>query len=163
MKLIDMKKYLLLFCIVTLALSSCRKKIDDTTFDAAAQALIDDKAIQDYFLQKGTPPPTKDPSGLYYTIVNPGTGAHPTTASNITVGYTASTLDDVVVDNKPSYYFAPLDGLIEAWRIGIPKIGTGGTIILYAPSGLGYGNVANGATPASTVLIFKITLQGFNN
>lgn len=158
-----MKKYLLLFCILTLALSSCRKKIDDTTFDAAAQALADDKAIQDYFLQNGMTPATKDPSGLYYTIVNPGTGPHPTVASNITVGYTATTLDGVLVDNKPSYYFAPLDGLIDAWRIGIPKIGTGGTIILYAPSGLGYGNNANGATPANSVLIFNITLQGFNN
>ena len=158
-----MKKYFLLFCVLTLALSSCRKKINDATFDATAQALADDKAIQDYFLQNGMTPPTKDPSGLYYTIVDPGTGAHPTTASNITVAYTASTLDNVVVDSHPSYYFSPLNSLVEAWKIGVPKIGVGGTIILYTPSGLGYGNTVSGSVGANTVLIFKITLQGFNN
>ena len=163
MKFIKMKKYLLLFCLITIALSSCRKKIDDSTFDATAQALTDDRAIQDYFLLNGITPPTKDASGLYYTIINPGTGAHPTTASNITVAYTAYTLDNVVVDSHPSYYFAPLSTLVEAWRIGVPKIGVGGTILLYAPSGLAYGNNASGTVGANTVLIFKITLQGFNN
>ncbi|MBC7399654.1 MAG: FKBP-type peptidyl-prolyl cis-trans isomerase [Mucilaginibacter sp.] len=163
MKITNMKKYFLLICLFAIALSSCRKIVDDTAFDATAQAVRDDQAIHDYFLLRGITPPIKDASGLYYEVTNPGTGTHPTVASNITVGYSAYSLDDVLVDSSPSAYFAPLDGLINAWRIGIPKIGKGGSITLYAPSGLAYGNAANGVNPPNTVLIFKITLQGFNN
>jgi FKBP-type peptidyl-prolyl cis-trans isomerase FkpA len=161
MKVFNMKKYFLLFCIFAIALSSCRKIVNDTPFDATAQAAADDRAILDYFLLRGLTPPTKDASGLYYEITNPGTGVHPTLASNITVAYTASTLDDIVVDTRQSYNFNPLDGLFDSWRIGIPKIGKGGSITLYSPSGLGHGNEASGNVPPNTVLIFKITLQGF--
>ncbi|MFD2144460.1 FKBP-type peptidyl-prolyl cis-trans isomerase [Mucilaginibacter antarcticus] len=158
-----MKKYFLLFCILTLALSSCRKKIDDTVFDAAAQAVVDDQILLDYFLLNGIPKPVKDPSGLYYTIVDPGTGPKPTVSSNITVEYHVYNTDNTEVDQSASHYFAPLDGLIDAWRIAIPKIGKSGTILLYAPSGLAYGPQGNGNIGANKVLLFKITLQGFNN
>ncbi|MES2807416.1 MAG: FKBP-type peptidyl-prolyl cis-trans isomerase [Bacteroidota bacterium] len=158
-----MKKYFLLFCIITIAFSSCRKKIDDTAFDAAAQAVVDDQVLLDYFLLNGIPVPTKDPSGLYYTIVDPGTGTKPTVNSNITVEYHVYNTDNVEVDKSSSQYFAPLDGLIDAWRIGVPKIAKGGTILLYAPSGLAYGQKGNNGVGANQVLLFKITLQGFNN
>lgn len=158
-----MKKYLLLFCILTIVLSSCRKKIDDLVPDAAAQAVIDDQVLLDYFLLNGMSVPTKDPSGLYYIIENPGTGAHPTVNSNITVEYHVYNTDGTEVDQAASHYFAPLDGLVDAWRIGVPKIGKGGIITLYSPSGLAYGTGGNGNIGANQVLIFKITLQGFNN
>jgi FKBP-type peptidyl-prolyl cis-trans isomerase FkpA len=163
MKIINMKKYFLLFCIFTIALSSCRKKIDDTAFDSAAQALRDDQTLLDYFLINSLPVPTKDPSGLYYTIVDPGTGPHPTVNSNVTVEYHVYNTDNVEVDHSASRYFAPLDGLIDAWRIAVPKIGKGGTILLYSPSGLAYGNTGSDNIGANQVLLFKITLQGFNN
>lgn len=158
-----MKKYFLLFCICTIALSSCRKKIDDTVFDSAAQALRDDQTLLDYFLINSLPVPTKDPSGLYYTIVNPGTGTHPTVNSNITVEYHVYNTDNVEVDQSASRYFAPLSGLIDAWKIAVPKIGKGGTILLYSPSALAYSTTGNGNIGANQVLLFKITLQGFNN
>lgn len=158
-----MKKYFLLFCIVTIAFSSCRKKIDDISPDAAAQATLDDQTLLDYFLLNSLPVPTKDPSGLYYTIVDPGVGAKPTVNSNITVEYHVYNTDNVEVDQSVSHYFAPLNGLIDAWRIGVPKIAKGGTILLYSPSGLAYGSAGNGNISANQVLIFKITLQGFNN
>lgn len=159
-----MKKYILLFCICTIALSSCRKKIDDMVFDSAAQALRDDQALLDYFLINSLPVPTKDPSGLYYTVVDPGTGPHPTVNSNVTIEYHAYNSDNVEVDHSASQYVAPLNGVIfTAWHIGIPKIGKGGTILLYSPSGLAYGTTGNGNVSSNQVLIFKITLQGFNN
>ncbi|MDB4924494.1 FKBP-type peptidyl-prolyl cis-trans isomerase [Mucilaginibacter sp.] len=155
-----MKKYFLLFGLFIFALSSCKKA---ATFDTAAQAATDDGLIQAYLKLHTEITATKDPSGLYYQVINAGTGAHPTDASNITVGYTSMTLDGVALDSRASSYFAPLGQLIEGWRIGLPKIGTGGTILLIVPSGLGYGNTAHGAIPANTVVIFNsITLQGFN-
>jgi FKBP-type peptidyl-prolyl cis-trans isomerase FkpA len=158
-----MKKYFLLFCLFTIAFSSCRKKIDDTVFDAAAQAVVDDQVLLDYFLLNSITVPTKDASGLYYTIVDPGTGPKPTVNSNITVEYHVYNTDNTEVDQAASHYFAPLNGLIDAWRIGVPKIGKGGTILLYSPSGLAYGQQGNGNIGPNQVLLFKITLQGFNN
>lgn len=162
MKIMNMKKYFLFICLFTIALSSCRKIVDDTVFDAAKQAVIDDQAIHDYFLIRGLPLPAKDPSGLYYEITNPGTGAHPTINSNISVGYTVYSLDDVALDSFPSFYSA-LKDRIDAWQIGVPKIGKGGSITLYVPSGLGYANTGNGVVAANAVVIYKISLQGFNN
>ncbi len=157
-----MKKYFLFICLFTIALSSCRKIIDDTAFDAAKQAVIDDQAIHDYFLLRGLPLPAKDPSGLYYEITNPGTGPHPTLTSNVSVGYTVYSLDDLELQSFPSSYSA-LNTRIDAWQIGLQKIGKGGSITLYVPSALGFANSGNGVVGPNTVSIYKITIQGFNN
>jgi FKBP-type peptidyl-prolyl cis-trans isomerase FkpA len=153
-----MKKYFLLFGLFIIGLSSCKKP---ATFDAAAQAATDDLLIQAYIKQYNIPA-IKDPSGLYYQIITPGTGPHPTDSSNITVGYTCTLIDGTAIDSRSSSYFAPLGLVIEGWRIGLPLIGTGGKILLLVPSALGYGNAAQGAIPANSVLIYNITLQGFN-
>ncbi|MCC8424470.1 FKBP-type peptidyl-prolyl cis-trans isomerase [Mucilaginibacter sp. UR6-11] len=156
-----MKKYLLLICVFAIAFSSCRKTVE-SPFDPTEQAKLDDKAIQDYFLSNGITNAIKDPSGLYYTINNAGTGAHPTTSSNITVNYTGFLLDGTQFDSQSSYFFHLTD-LIEAWKIGLPLIGKGGTITMYVPSGLAYGSAGSSKVPSNTCLIFTITLQGFTN
>jgi len=163
MKIINMKKYFVLFCcLFTIAFSSCRKVVT-APFDASVQAETDDKAIQDYFLLNGITGVKKDASGLYYNIDAPGTGAHPTLTSGITVAYKEYLLDGTLVDSATSYYFSPLSSLIQGWRIGLPMIGTGGKITLYIPSGLAYGIAGSGPVASNSVLIFNITLQGFTN
>ncbi len=158
-----MKKYFILFCcLFTIAFSSCRKVVT-TTFDPSVQAEADDRAIQDYLLLNGITGVKKDPSGLYYQIINPGTGAHPTLTSGITVAYKEYLTDGTLADSATSYYFSPLSTLIQGWKIGMPMIGTGGSIDLYIPSGLGYGVQGSGPVPSNAVLIFHITLQGFVN
>jgi FKBP-type peptidyl-prolyl cis-trans isomerase FkpA len=161
MKIMNMKKYFLLICLFTIAFSSCRKIVDDTAFDAAKQAVIDDQVIHDYFLLRGLPLPAKDPSGLYYEITNPGTGPHPTLSSNVSVGYTVYSIDDVEIDSFPSFYSA-LNERIEAWQIGLQKIGKGGSITLYVPSALGFADKGNSSVAPNTVVIYKINIQGFN-
>ncbi|HTH83052.1 MAG TPA: FKBP-type peptidyl-prolyl cis-trans isomerase [Mucilaginibacter sp.] len=156
-----MKRYLILLGFFVIALSAC-KKSSNADADAAAQAATDDALIQTYIKSYVSGQITKDPSGLYYQIINPGTGAHPTNTSNITVNYTASLLDGTQVDSRASSYFSPLGSLIVGWQIGLSKIGTGGTILLIIPSGLAYGTTAHGAIPANTVTMYTITLQGFN-
>ena len=153
-----MNKYFLLLSLLFIGISSCKKD----SFNAAKQAATDDAAIQTYISNNGITA-TKDPSGLYYEIINPGTGANPTTSSTITVTYTGTLLNGSV--------FAPtatltssLSALIKGWQIGIPHIAAGGTILLVVPSALGYGNSSPGAgIPANSVLIFTITLTSFTN
>ena len=156
-----MKKYLLLFILfVAAGLSAC-KKSNTAAVDAAAQAATDDAKIQAY-IKANNITATKDPSGLYYQVITPGTGAYPTSVSNVTVAYTGKTLDGNTFDSKPSSYFALNGGVIQGWSIGIPHINKGGTILLLIPSALAYGTTGSGAISPNTVLLFTITLQGFN-
>jgi len=152
-----MKRYLLLLAVFITAFSSCKKD----SFDPAKQAAADDAAIQAY-IKTNNITATKDPSGLYYEIVTPGTGAYPNINSLITVNYTGKLLNGTVFDSG-SINSTALTSLVKGWQIGIPHINTGGRILLLVPSALGYGNAATGSIPANSVLIFTIDLTGFSN
>jgi FKBP-type peptidyl-prolyl cis-trans isomerase FkpA len=151
-----MKKYLLIVCVLIASCSACKKS---DNFDASAQAATDDANIQAYLKAKSITA-TKDPSGLYYQVVTPGTGAYPTSASTVTVNYSGKLLDGTAFDSSNGFV-TPLTSVIAGWTIGIPHINVGGRIILFIPSGLGYKNSSAGSIPANSVLIFTVDLIGF--
>jgi FKBP-type peptidyl-prolyl cis-trans isomerase FkpA len=157
-----MKKYILFFCLIITALSACKKK-DQDNFDHEAQAKLDDAQIVAY-LVKNNITAVKDPSGLYYQIITPGDAVKPTLDNGPFITYKGTLMSTAAVfDEKTTpYYFPNLNGLIEGWKIGLPKIGKGGRIMLFVPSGLGYKNNDQGSIPANSVLIFDITLVNFN-
>ena len=106
----------------------------------------------------------KHSSGLYYQIVDPGTGTQPTASSSITITYKGTFLNDQVFDegttpNTPAW---PLNSLIEGWKIGIPLIKAGGRIRLIVPSSQAYGCEDYSVIPGNSVLFFDITLIGVN-
>lgn len=152
-----MKRYLLLLAVFVTVFSSCSKD----SFDPAKQAAKDDAAIQAYIAANNITA-TKDPSGIYYQVITPGTGAYPTVNSKVTVNYTGKLLNGIVFDsgNLPS---TALSTLVKGWQYGIPHINTGGRILLLIPSALGYGNTTQGSIPANSVLIFTVDLTGFSN
>jgi FKBP-type peptidyl-prolyl cis-trans isomerase FkpA len=152
-----MKRYILMFALFIGAFSSCKKD----SFDPAKQAATDDGAIQAY-IKANNITATKDPSGIYYQVITPGTGSYPNINSLITGSYSGKLLNGTVFDSGPISN-AALSGFIQGWQIGIPHINTGGRILLLIPSALGYGNAANGSIPANSVLIFTVDLTGFNN
>ncbi|PJJ80470.1 FKBP-type peptidyl-prolyl cis-trans isomerase [Mucilaginibacter auburnensis] len=155
-----MKRYLLFFCVAIAAMSACKKS---DKFDAAAQAKLDDAQIVKY-LADSSITATKDESGLYYQIITPGAAVKPTTSNGIFITYEGKLMTNgTVFDSKTTpYYFPSMDGLIQGWQIGVPKIGKGGRIKLFIPSGLAYKNNDTGSIPANSVLIFDITLVNFN-
>ncbi|MBV8390299.1 MAG: FKBP-type peptidyl-prolyl cis-trans isomerase [Mucilaginibacter sp.] len=152
-----MKKYLLLLAVIVTVFSSCSKD----SFDPTKQAAKDDAAIQAYIAANNINA-TKDPSGVYYQVITPGTGAYPTVSSLITVNYTGKLLNGTVFDSG-SINSTALSSLVKGWQYGIPHINTGGRILLLIPSALGYGNTAQGSIPANSVLIFTVDLTGFSN
>jgi FKBP-type peptidyl-prolyl cis-trans isomerase FkpA len=155
-----MKKYFLLLSLVFIGFASCKKSAP--AFNAAQQAATDDAAIQAYIAANKITA-TKDPSGLYYSIITPGTGAYPTVASTVDVNYTGSLLNGSVFA-PTSNITNPLNSFIQGWQVGIPHINAGGTILLLIPSALGYGNSSpGGGIPVNSVLIFKINLLAFSN
>ncbi|WP_419801890.1 FKBP-type peptidyl-prolyl cis-trans isomerase [Mucilaginibacter sp.] len=154
-----MKKYLLFFAVFTILFSACKKSDTATTtptVDPAVQAKIDDDKIQAY-LAADKIIATKDASGLYYVVVDPGSGTAPTINSTVRVAYTGQYLDKTVFQTVPNISF-PLSGVIKGWQIGIPFIKSGGRIILYIPSALAYGPAGRDSIPPNTVLIFTIDL-----
>jgi FKBP-type peptidyl-prolyl cis-trans isomerase FkpA len=155
-----MKKCLLIIGAVALIFASCKKVPD---FDPVKQAADDDAAIRNY-LKLANVSAVKDAStALYYNIVNPGTGPQPAANSTVTVTYVGKTLDGVIFDQSKTDIAFTLNKLITGWQIGLPKIGTGGEIILYVPSALGYGNSSAGPLGPNTVLMFDIKLSSFTN
>lgn len=103
---------------------------------------------------------TAHSSGLYYQIINPGSGATPTASSGIKVKYTGKLMNDQIFDQQTSAAVGPfgLGGLIKGWQIGLPLIQKGGTIKLIIPSSLGYGCNGFGSVPGNSVLYFEIEL-----
>ncbi len=153
-----MKKYLLFFAVFTVLFSACTKSSTPVTptVDPAVQAKIDDDQIKAYLIGNNITA-VKDPSGLYYQIVNPGSGTAPTTKSTVSVAYVGKLQNGSPFDSS-SNYTQVLSNLIKGWQIGIPFIKPGGRILLLIPSALGYGANATGSIPANSVLIFTIDL-----
>src|ERR1700755_306717 len=120
-----MKKLLLLLIASVAIISSCKK---DSSVNQAAK---DDSLIQAY-IKANNITATKDPSGLYYQVITPGTGSYPNMNSLITGSYTGKLLNGTVFQSGP-ISSSPLSGFIQGWQIGIPHINTGGRILLLIP------------------------------
>lgn len=102
-------------------------------------------------------------SGLYYVILNQGTGSNPTATSNVTVAYKGYFTNGTVFDQSSSagssFY---LNQVIKGWTEGIPYFKTGGNGILLVPAHLGYGNNNYNGIPGGSVLIFDVKLNSIN-
>lgn len=156
-----MKKYLFILSVLVIGLASCSK--DKTqplpTVDPTAQAKIDDDAIVAYLSAHPDILAVKDPSGLYYQILDAGTGTAITGNSKLIVNYSGKNLKDVEFDARDNYAITLSQNIIAGWQLGLPKVKNGGKILLIIPSGLGYGPYANGPLPANSVLVFTITVK----
>lgn len=148
-----MKQSIFLLCIILF--SSCSSN-DDSNFTQQAEADII-KYIADNNLNA-----EKSNSGLYYVINNLGTGARPTSSSNVTVAYKGYFLDGTVFDQSANGISFGLNQVIKGWTEGIPYFKEGGDGILLVPSNLGYGNAGRGSIPGGAVLVFDIRLISVN-
>ena len=101
----------------------------------------------------------KDSSGIFYQILNPGTGPAPSLNSKVSVIYVAKYLDGTILDQTTTPITNPLNNLIAGWQIGLPLIAKGGHIKMVVPSSLCYGcNGVPGRVPANAIIYFDITL-----
>ena len=145
------------FVVLALAVSGtgCLKGDKCDPMTPASEA-----ASMDAFCLANSILPNIHPSGLYYEIVNPGSGGTASINSAVFITYTGKFLDGTVFDQQTNASLTGwrLGDLIEGWRIGIPLIQKGGTIKLVVPSSLAYGCKGYLAIPANTILYFEITL-----
>jgi FKBP-type peptidyl-prolyl cis-trans isomerase FkpA len=150
-----MKKYFTLLFVVIL-FSACLSD-DQPNFKPQTEADII-KYIEDNNLNA-----EKSNSGLYYVINNKGTGATPSSNSNVTVAYKGYFLDGTVFDQSNSNGITfNLQQVIKGWTEGITYFKEGGNGMLLVPSNLGYGANGRGSIPGGAVLVFDIKLISVN-
>jgi FKBP-type peptidyl-prolyl cis-trans isomerase FkpA len=103
---------------------------------------------------------TRDSSGLYFQILDSGSGAVPNAYSNLVVTYTARLMDNSIFDSATSSNLGgyPLGVLIPGWQIGLPKIKEGGHIKLLIPSALAWGCQGTTKVPSNAPVYFDIYL-----
>ncbi len=96
-------------------------------------------------------------NGIYYKILEEGSGDLVTLTDTLVVNYKGQLLNGFVFDqtkDKPAVF--PLKRLIKGWQIGLPLCKQRGKIRLIIPSSLGYSIRNLGAIPPNSVLIFDI-------
>ena len=104
---------------------------------------------------------TAHPSGLYYQIMEMGSGPKANANSKIAITYTGKFMngekfDEQFTANTNDPWL--LGGLIQGWIIGIPLINEGGHIKLLIPSSMAYGCEQYYDIPGNSVLYFDIRL-----
>lgn len=166
-----MIKKLLVFVAVSALFYSCKKvdaggcTLQPSTFVAPTSEV---NALQGW-VSTNRPGAVQHSSGLFYEIINPGSGTVvPGVCSNVIVKYAGYLTNGNKFDdsntNYPNGITFLLGQLILGWQKGIPLIKKGGSINLYIPPSLGYGNqdITNNAgvvvVPANSILVFSIQL-----
>ena len=156
------KKMTLLVVLASVLLAGCKKNEDTRCTNVDPK--VEEPAIIAYNAAEGITA-QKDPTGVYYQILNLGTGVTPSPNSAVTVQYVGKLFNGTIFDSNtsPGGVQFPLSQLIPGWQIGIPKIRVGGKIRLVVPSAYAYGCQGSPPTiPANSPLFFEITLLGVN-
>lgn len=150
------KLYIFTFAFVSLIINSgCLKDKTCRPRSASSEAA----EIQAYATANGINAQV-DNSGLYYEILDIGTGAKASVNSRIAITYVGKLMNGQIFDEQqsPNTDLWPLSGLIKGWIIGIPLINEGGHIKLIVPSSLAYGCEQYYSIPGNSILFFDIHL-----
>ena len=138
----------------------CSYTQSTTVAPASEQTMIEE------YLAANSITATKHSSGMYYEVVQVGTGGSPALCSSVQINYAGKLTNGSTFDSNTNAVFT-LGTLIDGWKKGLPMIQKNGRIKLYIPPSLGYGAVDikdrdnNVIIPANSMLIFDITLLNF--
>ena len=154
-----MKKYAFPLLLFTLLLGSCQQtsKTPCTQATVTTEAPPEEVTNLKQYIETNNISATADKRGFYYSIQEAGSGNKPTVCSNVTVNYTGKLTNGEEFDSGRGVSFG-LDQLIVGWQEGIPLVAPGGSITLYLPPSLAYGNQEQNGIPANSILVFTIDL-----
>jgi FKBP-type peptidyl-prolyl cis-trans isomerase FkpA len=105
-------------------------------------------------------PLTIDSTGLIYHIIDSGSAVRPGPSAYIRVNYIGKSMTNHIFDSASNSNLngSALDQLILGWRIGLPKIGEGGHILLFIPSAYAWGCTGYGPVGPNQPVFFDVTL-----
>lgn len=147
-------KYTLAILSLVILLGSCEKEYEGIE-------TIDEAKIKDY-IQKNNIPATRDPSGFYYQVLDPGTGGPLLNKDSIFYTLTVKSLTG-------TSYYAPTTYRLEgtylgyvnpaAYRTALYSINRGGKVRLIVPSHLAFGKNGEGSIPPNEVIVVEISVR----
>lgn len=149
------------FLLPLLLLTACSAPEKKDCPPVTARAILTETEEVRAYLKSSGIAATEDSLGYFYVISNPGSGEKPTACSDVTVNYEGFLTDGTKFDGNKEMSFN-LSQLIPGWQEGIPKLAPGGSMTLYLPPSLAYGDEASGTIPAHSILVFKIDLLRVN-
>lgn len=149
-------KTFLLFLLSIVVLCSCSKTKNDCTPNTPQS---EQGQIQTFASASGINA-TAHSSGLYYEVVNPGSGTTPNISSRIYVKYIGKLMNGTIFDSTSNYAATgwTLADMIKGWQVGLPLIQKGGSVNLIVPSSMAYGCESVGPIAPNSVLFFHIDL-----
>ena len=100
----------------------------------------------------------KRTNGIYYSVIDSGSGVRPSANSLVSVTYTGKLLNGAIFEKSATTMEVDLRKVIEGWQIGIPIIKKGGKIKLILPSVYAYGCNGKKDIPANSVLYYEVNL-----
>ena len=119
-------------------------------YNATSQLAYDTIQIRNYIKKNNLTGFKKTQSGLYYKIVDPGSGKDQIyNTSNVTVTYTKRLLLSQTAIETKSLDAVALSSYISGWQEGLQFLNSGGKIRLLVPSGLAYGALPQSTDPAT--------------
>jgi FKBP-type peptidyl-prolyl cis-trans isomerase FkpA len=144
--------------------SSCLKNDSKcTATDSPIVAPASETATLQTYCNANAPAAIAHPSGIFYEILSPGSGANASICSNVSVryaGYIIGGSSSTPFDNSSTAVTFALSNLIVGWQKGIPLVKAGGSIRLYIPPTLGYGPGGSPPTiPPNAYLRFDIQVD----
>lgn len=104
------------------------------------------------------------PCGIYYKVLQAGTGTlSPTPRSIVSVHYRGTLIDGKEFDNSykrncPEAF--RLCDVIDGWQLALQRMHIGDKWIIYIPFEMGYGTKAYAEIPAFSTLVFEVELLG---
>jgi len=156
---IEMKQKLIYFFLMVLSMGllSCNKDKDN-------QSEIDRMKILEYLDAKQIQA-QEDPSGIFYRIIEEGTGDFPLPTSLVSFKFRGYLLNGTVFEQTTGDEVAEytLNGLILGLQYGIAKLKEGGKGQFFLPSALAFGSQDLGNVPPNSVLIFDVELIKIDN
>lgn len=152
-----MQKILLPLIVVLIAFASCTKNVENSCPTISVTVPDSQVVALTQYIDTNKIVAVKDPRGFYYSISDTGVGANANQCSITTVNYTGQFTDGSVFETSHNASFY-LSAVIKGWQVGLPLIKNGGTITLYLPPFLAYGQGATTTIPANSTLIFTIQL-----
>jgi len=149
-------------CGVSLFLVSCFKDPSPGYNTCTSPEPASDSTVLLQFAATNGITPHLDSTGLYYQIIDSGTGTYPTLNSKLNVKYIGTLMNGIIIDSTTDYANTGflLGNLIQGWQFGLPKIKEGGRIKLLIPSVYAYGctGSSDGIVPRNAPLYYDVTL-----
>ena len=149
------KLIILLLLAVGVVIPACSQKETKNMTTELKPAAVQQSSPEQYI---------KNPSGLAYLEVKPGTGAAPTAGKQVKVHYTGTLengkkFDSSLDRGEPFSLTIGVGQVIPGWDEGVLSMKVGGKRKLVIPPQLGYGaSGAGGVIPPNATLIFDVEL-----